>query len=102
MARRPVCGPRGRIFGKSIPPIVKRLIPTSWMRPQNLSPKRLVATSTCCPVWTSKSDIWKIDTADRQAFDPDELDAPAESVSEALSCYIDLRSEEHTSELQSL
>jgi hypothetical protein len=50
--------------------------------------KRLNGRSS--PVWTSKSDIWKIDTADRQAFDPDELDAPAESVSEALSCYIDL------------
>ena len=37
------------------------------------------------PVWTSKCDVWPLDT-----FDADELDAPAESAHEAMGCYIDL------------
>lgn len=36
------------------------------------------------PVWTSKCDVWR-----PEAFDPDELDAPAGAV-EAIACYIDL------------
>jgi hypothetical protein len=39
-------------------------------------------------VWTSKCDFWPALSLDE--FDPDELDAPAESRAHALGCYIDL------------
>jgi len=37
------------------------------------------------PVWTSKCDVWR-----PEAFDADELDAPAEAAKFAVACYIDL------------
>ena len=39
------------------------------------------------PVWTSKCDVWH-----PEAFDPDELDAPAGAAQYAIACYIDLLS----------
>lgn len=44
---------------------------------------RLNAPSS--PVWTSKCDLWE-----PEAFDPDELDAPAGAGKHAMACYIDL------------
>ncbi|MGA7860094.1 MAG: hypothetical protein WCA11_19305 [Terracidiphilus sp.] len=41
--------------------------------------------ATGSPVWTSKCDVWNVDE-----FDPDELDAPAESALGAKACYVDL------------
>lgn len=41
------------------------------------------------PVWTSKCDLWR-----PEAFDPDELDAPA-GVEYAIACYIDLLPRSH-------
>jgi hypothetical protein len=41
-------------------------------------------------VWTAKCDVWPVDTADSGVFDPDELDAPFDSATRALACYIDL------------
>jgi hypothetical protein len=53
------------------------------------------------PVWTSKCDVWPI--VDRSEFDPDELDAPQDTASHAVGCYIDLlkRSDEqwHSAEI---
>ena len=37
------------------------------------------------PVWTSKCDVWEVDE-----FDPDELDAPLDSATHAIACYIDI------------
>ena len=37
------------------------------------------------PVWTSKCDLWH-----PEAFDPDELDAPAGEAEYAIACYLDL------------
>ena len=37
------------------------------------------------PVWTSKCDVWPV-----AEFDMDELDAPGDSASSAVACYIDL------------
>jgi hypothetical protein len=42
--------------------------------------------ATGSPLWTSKCDLWPVPQGN---FDPDELDAPPESV-HALACYIDL------------
>jgi hypothetical protein len=40
------------------------------------------------PVWTSKCDVWPaVDSAD---FGPGELDAPPESATHAMGCYIDI------------
>ena len=41
--------------------------------------------SQSSPVWTSKCDLWE-----PEAFDPDELDAPAGTGRCAIACYIDL------------
>jgi hypothetical protein len=40
------------------------------------------------PVWTVKCDVWRI--TDRAEFDADELDAPSESTTYAMGCYIDI------------
>ncbi len=37
------------------------------------------------PVWTSKCDVWEVDE-----IDPDELDAPLDSTTHAIACYIDI------------
>ncbi|MFY9854179.1 MAG: hypothetical protein WAK26_09925 [Terracidiphilus sp.] len=39
-------------------------------------------------VWTSKCDVWP--HLEREAFDPDELDAPPGRAAHAMGCYIDL------------
>jgi len=46
---------------------------------------RLNAVSS--PVWTSKCDVWPLNTHE---FDADEMDAPPESASYGWGCYIDL------------
>lgn len=41
--------------------------------------------SAASPVWTTKCDVWQVDTVD-----PDELEAEADKALSALGCYIDL------------
>ena len=50
-----------------------------------LSDALIRLNSVSSPVWTSKCDIWPVDT-----FDADELDADRDSAISALGCYIDL------------
>jgi hypothetical protein len=40
------------------------------------------------PVWTSKCDVWPV--VDSAHFDAGELDAPPESATHAMGCYIDI------------
>jgi hypothetical protein len=54
----------------------------------NLSDALVRMNAAASPVWTSKCDVWPVvDSAD---FNPDELDAPPESATHAMGCYIDL------------
>jgi hypothetical protein len=70
---------------RKIPELARQLPEVSSLRGLDDALVRLNGGNS--PVWTSKCDVWPLDTAE---FDPDEMDAIPESAAYGWGCYIDL------------